>query len=142
VIYPDTGEFEAYQLVRRNPAPVLVDTSQYARRRVDPWCPRARPNSVIAQCFPMGSQPQAAVRNHTVTPALERIVEANTLRSGLGFESSGLAAAHAIHDGLTAARGMRPYLHGERSSSASSPSSSWKAQRPARSPPSSTSAPN
>ena len=42
-----------------------------------------------------------AVRTQVVTPALERLVEANTLLSGLGFESSGLAAAHAVHNGLT-----------------------------------------
>ena len=35
-----------------------------------------------------------------VTPALEHIVEANTLLSGLGFESGGLAAAHSVHNGL------------------------------------------
>ena len=35
--------------------------------------------------------------------SLERLVEANILLSGLGFESSGLAAAHAVHNGLTAA---------------------------------------
>ena len=47
-------------------------------------------------------------------PALERLVEANTLLSGLGFESSGLAAAHAIHNGLTVAPGTHPYFHGEK----------------------------
>jgi glycerol dehydrogenase len=46
--------------------------------------------------------------------ALERLVEANTLLSGLGFESSGLAAAHAIHNGLTAAPGTHGYMHGEK----------------------------
>jgi glycerol dehydrogenase len=46
--------------------------------------------------------------------ALERLVEANTLLSGLGFESSGLAAAHAIHNGLTTAPGTHSYMHGEK----------------------------
>jgi glycerol dehydrogenase len=46
--------------------------------------------------------------------ALERLVEANTLFSGLGFESSGLAAAHAIHNGLTTAPGTHRYMHGEK----------------------------
>ena len=55
-----------------------------------------------------------AVRQKAVTPALERIVEANTLLSGLGFESSGLAAAHAIHNGLTAAPPTHDYFHGEK----------------------------
>jgi glycerol dehydrogenase len=56
----------------------------------------------------------AALRTKSVTPALERIVEANTLLSGLGFESSGLAAAHAVHNGLTAVPETRAYLHGEK----------------------------
>ena len=49
-----------------------------------------------------------------VTPALERIVEANTLLSGLGFESGGLGAAHAIHNGLTALEASHSYWHGEK----------------------------
>lgn len=55
-----------------------------------------------------------AIRQRAVTPALERIIEANTLLSGLGFESSGLAAAHAIHNGLTAAPATRQFYHGEK----------------------------
>ena len=41
-------------------------------------------------------------------------MEANTLLSGLGFESSGLAGAHAIHNGLTTASGTHGYMHGEK----------------------------
>jgi glycerol dehydrogenase len=55
-----------------------------------------------------------AVQHQIVTPALERLVEANTLLSGLGFESSGLAAAHAVHNGLTAAPGTHAFYHGEK----------------------------
>src|SRR5204863_7076773 len=55
-----------------------------------------------------------AVTTQVVTPALERLVEANTLLSGLGFESSGLAAAHAVHNGLTAAHQTHAYFHGEK----------------------------
>ncbi len=55
-----------------------------------------------------------AVSNRVVTPALERLVEANTLLSGLGFESSGLAAAHAVHNGLTAVHETHSYFHGEK----------------------------
>ncbi len=61
-----------------------------------------------------GADALAAVQTKSVTPALERLVEANTLLSGLGFESSGLAAAHAVHNGLTAAPETRTYLHGEK----------------------------
>src|SRR6266536_3785799 len=61
-----------------------------------------------------GADARRAVETRTVTPALERLVEANTLLSGLGFESSGLAAAHAVHNGLTAAPGTHDYFHGEK----------------------------
>ena len=55
-----------------------------------------------------------AVSRRAVCPALERVVEANTLLSGLGFESSGLAAAHSVHNGLTAATRTHAYYHGEK----------------------------
>ena len=48
-------------------------------------------------------------------PALEAVVEANTLLSGLGFENGGLSAAHAIADCLTLFKDRfnTPPLHGE-----------------------------
>lgn len=49
-----------------------------------------------------------------VTPALEHVVEANTLLSGVGFESAGLASAHSIHNGLTVLHGTHAYYHGEK----------------------------
>lgn len=56
----------------------------------------------------------AAVSRGEVTPALEHVVEANTLLSGVGFESGGLAAAHAVALGLTVLPQLHPaYLHGE-----------------------------
>ncbi|GLU45736.1 glycerol dehydrogenase [Nocardiopsis ansamitocini] len=55
-----------------------------------------------------------AVRNDLVTPSVEAVVEANTLLSGLGFESGGLAAAHAVHDGLTAVAQTHGLAHGEK----------------------------
>jgi glycerol dehydrogenase len=61
-----------------------------------------------------GADALAALRTKSVTAGLERLVEANTLLSGLGFESSGLAAAHAVHNGLTAVPETRAYLHGEK----------------------------
>ena len=61
-----------------------------------------------------GAAAKLAVDSNAVTPAMERVVEANTLLSGLGFESSGLAAAHAIHNGLTAVPETHAHLHGEK----------------------------
>lgn len=51
---------------------------------------------------------------NVVTPALENIIEANILLSGLGFESAGLGGAHAIHDGLTILEEAHHYFHGEK----------------------------
>lgn len=56
----------------------------------------------------------AAAKVGAITPAFERIVEANTLLSGLGFESGGLAVAHSVHNGLTAAPETHDRLHGEK----------------------------
>ncbi len=56
----------------------------------------------------------AAVDAQVVTPALERVVEANTLLSGLGFENAGVCVAHAVHNGITVAPGSHAYLHGEK----------------------------
>src|SRR5439155_16482529 len=61
-----------------------------------------------------GADALRAVQNQVVTPSLERLVEANTLLSGLGFESSGLAAAHAIHNGFTTAPSTHEFFHGEK----------------------------
>lgn len=61
-----------------------------------------------------GWKAKIACENHVVTESLEKIVETNILLSGLGFESGGLAAAHAIHDGLTILEGTHKYFHGEK----------------------------
>lgn len=61
-----------------------------------------------------GLKAKAASDCNTVTPALENIIETNILLSGLGFESGGLAGAHAIHDGLTILEGAHAYYHGEK----------------------------
>ncbi|RDV83647.1 glycerol dehydrogenase [Ammonifex thiophilus] len=61
-----------------------------------------------------GYQACLAVERQVVTPAVERVVEANILLSGLGFESSGLAAAHAVHNALTTLEETHAYYHGEK----------------------------
>ncbi len=61
-----------------------------------------------------GAAAKDAAKQHIVTPALGHIIECNILLSGLGFESSGLAAAHAIHNGLTALPETHSFYHGEK----------------------------
>ena len=43
-----------------------------------------------------GLEAKRDVEHKVVTPAVEKVVEANVLLSGLGFESGGLATAHMI----------------------------------------------
>jgi glycerol dehydrogenase len=55
-----------------------------------------------------------AVALSRVDEALEHVVEANTLLSGIGFESGGLAAAHGVAQGYTVLPTVeRSCLHGE-----------------------------
>ena len=61
-----------------------------------------------------GVAARLACEEKVVTPALGHVVEANTLLSGLGFESGGLATAHSIHNGLTWLEATHSYLHGEK----------------------------
>ena len=61
-----------------------------------------------------GVAAKEACQERTVTPALSHVVEANTLLSGLGFESGGLAAPHSIHNGLTTLDATHDYYHGEK----------------------------
>ncbi|MEF3330225.1 glycerol dehydrogenase [Oceanobacillus oncorhynchi] len=65
--------------------------------------------------FAYGKAAYKAVEKNLVTKQVEAVVEANTLLSGLGFESGGLAAAHAIHNGFTVLDGDIHHLtHGEK----------------------------
>jgi glycerol dehydrogenase len=49
-----------------------------------------------------------------VTPAVEKVIEANVLLSGLGFESGGLAAAHMIANTLPSLPECKALMHGEK----------------------------
>ncbi|WP_099468727.1 glycerol dehydrogenase [Konateibacter massiliensis] len=61
-----------------------------------------------------GLKAKISSNSNVVTAALENIIETNILLSGLGFESGGLSAAHAIHNGLTMLEGTHKYFHGEK----------------------------
>jgi glycerol dehydrogenase len=64
--------------------------------------------------FEQGVSAAAAVAAKRVDASLEAVVEANTLLSGLGFESGGLAAAHGVAQSCTGLPVVHArYLHGE-----------------------------
>ena len=61
-----------------------------------------------------GFMAKLAADNNCCTKSLEKIIEANTLLSGIGFESGGLAGAHAIHNGFTVLPECHHMYHGEK----------------------------
>mgnify|MGYP003105912965 FL=1 len=61
-----------------------------------------------------GELAMKAVENNVCTKAVEKVIEANTLLSGIGFESGGLAGAHAIHNGFTVLPQCHHMYHGEK----------------------------
>ncbi|CCM07177.1 uncharacterized protein FIBRA_09518 [Fibroporia radiculosa] len=146
VLYRPNGEFENYRFYSNNPSIVLVDTSVVVQAparflasgigdalatHLEAKAVRNSPNfggglpteaasAIGARCeeilFKYGRQAVEANKAKAVTPAFEAVVEANTLLSGLGFESGGVAAAHAIHNGLTAIDNhtLHTKMHGEK----------------------------
>jgi glycerol dehydrogenase len=60
-----------------------------------------------------GVAAKLAVDQNSVTPAVEMVIEANTLLSSIGFENCGVGAAHSIAVGLGALKGAKNRLHGE-----------------------------
>lgn len=61
-----------------------------------------------------GVKAKLALEAGACTAAVEKVIEANTLLSGIGFESGGLAGAHAIHNGLTVLPECHHMYHGEK----------------------------
>jgi glycerol dehydrogenase len=62
-----------------------------------------------------GEEAKLGVDNGFLTSAVEEAIEAVKLLSGLAWEGSGTAAAHAMHDGLTLIESIAPpnRMHGE-----------------------------
>lgn len=59
-----------------------------------------------------GAQAKRDAESGRITEAVEAVVEAIKLQSGFGFGGGGCAAAHAIHNGITAMNGVTR-KHGE-----------------------------
>lgn len=64
--------------------------------------------------YQYGEQAAAAFKVHSVTPAVEKVIEASTLLSGVGFESNQSAASHAVQNAMTAIPASHEYYHGEK----------------------------
>lgn len=61
-----------------------------------------------------GRAAYAAAKAGCLTEAVENIIEANTLLSGLGFENCGVSGAHGVHDALTILEPVHHFFHGEK----------------------------
>ena len=61
-----------------------------------------------------GLEAKRAVENRALTPAVEKVIEANVLLSGVGFESGGLATAHMIANLLSNVPECKDLMHGEK----------------------------
>ena len=80
--------------------------------------PTLAASSIGALCsqtiYDRGEEAFDAARTGVLNSGFEDVVEANTLHSGMGFESGGLAAAHAVASGLTfIPRVDEAAMHGE-----------------------------
>lgn len=60
-----------------------------------------------------GLQARRAAERQCVTKAFNRVVEANALMSGIGFESNGVATAHAVYCGFSELGARAIMYHGE-----------------------------
>jgi glycerol dehydrogenase len=95
----------------RNPA---------ATTRIQPltFRPPRIANAICAECLSIlyehGPAAKADCAAGLVTDALEHVIEANTLLSGLGVECGGLSVAHGLHNALTLLPETHSKMHGEK----------------------------
>jgi glycerol dehydrogenase len=59
-----------------------------------------------------GVEAKRAVENKVVTPSVDKVIEANVLLSGLGFESGGVATAHMVANCLPSFPECHGMMHG------------------------------
>ncbi|MFI5719365.1 glycerol dehydrogenase [Nocardia sp. NPDC051750] len=71
---------------------------------------------VAAGCYEVlarhATEAVESVQKSTLTPAVESVIEAVVLMSGIGYENGGLSIAHCMTRGLMSGRGTRSVLHG------------------------------
>ncbi len=116
--YLISGMGDALATVFEARANVHSDIGNYINEDQGPFR-HPKTAAVIAQaCYDTllryGLQAKLAAEQGLVTEAVENIIESNTLMSGLGFENTGCAGAHAVCDGITGVPEGTEALHGER----------------------------
>ncbi len=61
-----------------------------------------------------GYYAKLAAEAGALSPALDNVIEVNTLLSGIGAETNGASGSHAFHDGFTVLPECHSMLHGEK----------------------------
>ncbi len=99
-------------------ATLLTKSPNYIDQETGPYGATLTACAVAELCaetiFKYGEDAKEANEAHIVNEALEAVIEANTLMSGLGFENVGCAASHVIHNGISATAEGDKSLHGEK----------------------------
>lgn len=74
--------------------------------------------AIATQCYETlmadGRKAYSAVKKGLCTRAVENVIEANILLSGIGFESGGVCAAHPVNNGLAELPATHSFQHGHK----------------------------
>lgn len=80
--------------------------------------PTAAVKALAQLCFDMlienSEDAILAAEAGVVTPAFDKVVEANVLLSGIGWESGGISTAHELGNGLPDFEETHAYMHGDK----------------------------
>ena len=80
--------------------------------------PTCAGKAIAAECYRVireyGVSAKIAIENGIINDALENVIEANILLSGVGFENNATAGAHSVADGITALKEGAKTMHGEK----------------------------
>ncbi|MEH1047261.1 glycerol dehydrogenase [Enterobacter hormaechei] len=115
VIYTDSGEFDRYLMLPHNPNMVIVDT------RVVAGAPARLLAAGIGDALATWFEARACSRSGATTMAGGKCTQAALALAELCYntlveegEKAMLAAAHAIHNGMTAVPDAHHFYHGEK----------------------------
>lgn len=112
------GMGDALATVYEARASVRTGSPNYIDQMTGPYLATQTARAIAELCgrtiLEYGASAKAANELHELNDALEAVIEANTLMSGLGFENVGCAASHVICNGISATPEGAIALHGEK----------------------------
>ena len=113
-----SGMGDALATVFEGRTSVQTDSGNYICGETGTYRQTLTARAIAEECYRTilenGVMARISNENHVVTEALEAVIEANTLMSGLGFENVGCAASHCVCNGLTRIPEGSKTLHGEK----------------------------